>query len=93
MDQLASKLRKIKENSTQTTGGFCLTDFHASDANNGLKLFRLHFRRQGALRPTSFDVSIHYSSNFVVDYRDRDQDTTRLHFADSEAVLDYLTAK
>lgn len=93
MDHLAAKLQKIQEYSTRTTGGYYLSNFHTSQDYNGSKLFRLHFRREGSIRPTAFDVSISFSTDYVVDYRDRDQDTIRLHFSDFEGVIDYLESK
>ncbi|GAB3281468.1 hypothetical protein GCM10027347_57140 [Larkinella harenae] len=93
MDFLAQKLRKIQEYSIPTTGGYFLSNFHRSTSYDGLTLFRLHFRRSGFAKPTAFDVSIHYSKEFVVDYKDRDQDTIRMHFPDFESVITYLTSK
>ncbi|MFC5412608.1 hypothetical protein ACFPMF_25005 [Larkinella bovis] len=93
MDQLALKLQKIQEYAIRTTGGYCLSNFHRSLTIDGSKLFRLHFKRDGLVKPTAFDIAIHFAKGFVVDYKDRDQDVIRLHFDDFEAVVAYLTAK
>lgn len=93
MEQLAIRFKKIQEYALQTEGGYFLSNFHVSNTQNGLKMFRLHFRRDGTVKPTTFDVAIHYAGEYIVDYKDRDQDTTRFHFPDYESVLSYLTTK
>jgi len=93
MDQLANKLHKLKDYSTQTEGGYYISNFHISNAYDGQKTFRLHYVRKSNLKPSSFDVVIHYADNYVVNYRDPDQDTQRHLFTDYEAVIEYLAAK
>ena len=93
MDQLATRLRRLQDYSTQTEGGYYIANFHVFNAYNGQKTFRLHYVRKGALRPSSFDVVIHYADNFVVNYKDPDQDTQSLSFADYESVIEYLTTR
>ncbi|GAA4450455.1 hypothetical protein GCM10023189_11130 [Nibrella saemangeumensis] len=100
MDDLARKLRKIKEYTTPTKSGYVLTNFQSlTNYHDGSTSFRLHFRRAKNLQrvsdrnPLSFDVSIQYVDNFEVDLKNWGNDTERLYFSDSQSVVEYLTAK
>lgn len=93
MDTLSARLNKLKEYATPTSGGFLLANFHASNSYNGQKTFRLHFNREKALKPASFDLIIQYQDEFVVDYKNPDQDTERLVFPDQAALFDYILAQ
>ncbi|RAJ93132.1 hypothetical protein LX87_04644 [Larkinella arboricola] len=93
MDQLTAKLKKMQEYSTLTAGGYSLTNFHLSNAYDGQRTLRLHFKRKGSIQPTAFDISIQYLGNYIVNYKDRSQDLQQLNFPDYESVIAYLTAK
>ncbi|WP_128543405.1 hypothetical protein [Larkinella soli] len=93
MNQLATLLQRIQEYSTRTEGGYYISNFHTSNAYNGSPLFRVHFKRDQSQKPSSFDVKIHYAGQFVVDFKNPDQDFEQYSFTDCNEVIGFLTGK